>query len=162
MATQPKLATHIVAGNPLNVADQGAYDTIFLHVSKLAWEPLQAEKGSNLTAMPKGLMRAVMFGDPNRPGLSIFRMKYPPNYHVPPHFHWMAEHTTVLEGEFWMGLGDVVDESKMVKYSAGDYFTVSVGTSHYVVTRESSPVFELHVMGPWQMTYANPNNHPNK
>jgi len=162
VATQPKLAAHIAVGNPLNVADQGAYETIFLHVSKLTWEPLQAEKGSNLTAMPKGLMRAVMFGDPNKPGLSIFRMKYPPNYHVPPHFHWMAEHTTVLEGEFWMGLGDAVDESKMTKYSAGDYFTVSVGTSHYVVTRESSPVFELHVMGPWQMTYANPNDHPHK
>ena len=162
MATQAKQATHVVVGNPLNVADQGAYNTVFLHVSKLAWEPLQAEKGSNLTAMPKGLMRAVMFGDPNKPGLSIFRMKYPPNYHVPPHFHWMAEHTTVLEGEFWMGLGDVVDESKMIKYSAGDYFSVSVGTSHYVVTRESSPIFELHVMGPWQMTYANPNDHPHK
>jgi hypothetical protein len=54
------------------------------------------------------------------------------------------------------------DESKLIKWNAGDYFTVSVGTPHYVLTKDSSPVFELHVMGPWQMTYANPDDHPHK
>jgi quercetin dioxygenase-like cupin family protein len=87
-----------------------------------------------------------MFGDPNKPGFCIFRMKYPPNYHVPPHFHWMAEHTTVLEGEVCMGLGDVVDGSAMREYGPGDYF--SLGVSHYVMTKNASPIFELHVMGP--------------
>ena len=154
--------THPSASNPLNIADQGADASNFLKVSQMKWDPLQAERGTNLTAMPKGLMRSVMFGDPNKPGLSIFRMKYPSNYHVPPHYHWMAEHTTVIEGEFWMGLGDVVNESNLTKYSAGDYFTVGVGLAHYVVTRESSPIFELHVMGPWQMTYVNPTDHPQK
>jgi hypothetical protein len=87
-------------GSPLNVADQGAYENTFLHASQLNWEPVQGEKGATgLTAMPKGLLRAVLFGDPNLPGLCMFRMKYPPNYRVPPHFHWMAEHTSVLEGE---------------------------------------------------------------
>ena len=92
----------------------------------------------------------------------MFRMKYPPNYRVPPHFHWMAEHTSVLEGEAYFGLGDTFDELKLIKWNAGDYFTVSVGTPHYVLTKDSSPVFELHVMGPWQMTYANPDDHPHK
>jgi hypothetical protein len=50
----------------------------------------------------------------------------------------------------------------LIKWNAGDYFTVSVGTPHYVLTKDSSPVFELHVMGPWQMTYANPDDHPHK
>jgi quercetin dioxygenase-like cupin family protein len=162
LAEQIKKATHAMAGNPLNVADQGAYDSVFLKSPQIKWEPLQAESGTNLTAMPKGLMRATMFGDPNKPGFCIFRMKYPPNYHVPPHFHWMAEHTTVLEGEMWMGLGNVVDESAMTKYGPGDYFSVGVGVSHYVMTKDVSPIFELHVMGPWQMTYANPSDHPNK
>ena len=134
-----------------------------MHVSQLNWEPVQGEKGATgLTAMPKGLLRAVLFGDPNLPGLCLFRMKYPPNYRVPPHFHWMAEHTSVLEGEAYFGLGDTFDESKLIKWNAGDYFTVSVGTPHYVLTKDSSPVFELHVMGPWQMTYANPDDHPHK
>ena len=150
-------------GSPLNVADQGAYNNTFLHASHLNWEPVQGEKGATgLTAMPKGLLRAVLFGDPNLPGLCMFRMKYPPNYRVPPHFHWMAEHTSVLEGEAYFGLGDTFDESKLIKWNAGDYFTVSVGTPHYVLTKDSSPVFELHVMGPWQMTYANPDDHPHK
>jgi len=64
----------------------------------------------------------------------------------------MSEHTTVLEGEVYIGIGDAVDESKMVKYDAGDYFTVAVGTFHYVMTKDSSPTFELHVIGPWEMT----------
>ena len=66
-----------------------------------------------------------------------------------------------LEGEAFFGLGDTFDESKLMKWSAG-VFTVAVGTPHYVVTKDSSPVFELHVMGPWQMTYANPDDHPHK
>jgi hypothetical protein len=65
----------------------------------MKWEPLRPESGNNLTAMPKGLMRAVMFGDANKPVFCIFRMKYPPHCHAPPHFHWVAEHTTLLEGE---------------------------------------------------------------
>ncbi len=121
-------------GSPLNVADQGAYENTFLHASELNWEPVQGEKGATgLTAMPKGLLRAVLFGDPNLPGLCMFRMKYPPNYRVPPHFHWMAEHTSVLEGEAYFGLGDTFDESKLIKWNAGDYFTVSAG-------RASAPI----------------------
>jgi hypothetical protein len=30
LAEQIKKATHAMAGNPLNVADQGAYDSVFL------------------------------------------------------------------------------------------------------------------------------------
>jgi hypothetical protein len=74
----------------------------------------------------------------------------------------LLTHTSVLEGEAYFGLGDNFDESKLIKWNAGDYFTVSVGTPHYVLTKDSSPVFELHVMGPWQMTYANPDDHPHK
>jgi hypothetical protein len=42
----------------------------------------------------------------------------------------MAEHTSVLEGEAYFGLGDTFDESKLIKWNAGDYSTVSVGTPH--------------------------------
>jgi hypothetical protein len=73
-------------------------------------EPLRSESGTNLSAMPIGLMRPTCLAIPNEPGFCLFRMKYPPNYHVPPHIHWMAEHTTVLEGEAWIGLGDSAPE----------------------------------------------------
>jgi quercetin dioxygenase-like cupin family protein len=108
------MTTKAFVGNPLNVADQEAYDAIFIHSAAFKWEPVQREKGNSLTAMPNGLMRAVVYGDPNKPGLCMFRMKYPPRYHVPSHVHWMAEHTAVLEGEVWVGLGETVDESKMI------------------------------------------------
>jgi hypothetical protein len=81
------MAARAFLGSPLNVADQGAYENTFLHVPQLKWEPLEGEKGATgLTAMPKGLLRAVLFGDPNSPGLCMFRMKYPPHYRVPPMF----------------------------------------------------------------------------
>ena len=65
-------------GSPLNVADQGAYENTFLHASQLNWEPVQGEKGATgLTAMPKGLLRAVLFGDPNLPGLCMFPHEVP-------------------------------------------------------------------------------------
>jgi len=39
---------------------------------------------------------------------------------------------------------------------------VRAGTQAAAEEAASSPVFELHVMGPWQMTYANPDDHPHK
>jgi hypothetical protein len=125
------MAARTFLTNPLNVADQGADHNTFLHAAQLDWQPLEGEKGATgLTAMPTGLLRAVLFGDPNLPGLCLFRLKYPANFRVPPHFHWMAEHTSVLEGEAYVGVGETFDESKMVKWSAGDYFTFAVGTPH--------------------------------
>ena len=156
------MTMQVFEGNPLNVADQVAYESVFFHSRAFKWEPMKGEKGSGLTAMPKGLMRAVIYGDPNKPGLCMFRMRYPARYHVPSHVHWMAEHTAVLEGEVWVGLGEVVDESKMTKYSAGDFFSMAAGQPHYVLTKDSSPIFEFHVMGPWQMAYVDPNDHPHK
>ena len=117
------MSAHTFLGSPLNVADQGAYENTFLHTSQLNWEPVQGEKGATgLTAMPKGLLRAVLFGDPNLPGLCMFRMKYPPNYRVPPHFHGMAEHTSVLEGEAYFGLGDTFDEFEVDQMERGRLF----------------------------------------
>jgi hypothetical protein len=66
--------------------------------------------------------------------------------------HPLSRFYFVYSQEVYIGIGDAVDESKMIKYGAGDYFTVAVGTSHYVMTKDSSPTFELHVIGPWEMT----------
>ena len=65
-----------------------------------------------------------------------------------------------LEGEAFFWPGRHLRRIEVDEMERGRLFTVAVGTPHYVVTKDSSPVFELHVMGPWQMTYANPDDHP--
>ena len=38
------------------------------------------------------------------------RLRVPDGWKVPPHFHPAEEHVTVLQGAFWMGMGDNFDE----------------------------------------------------
>ena len=161
MKLDMKLAK-VVFENPLNVCDPAAHKPNLLHASEMDWKPLQGEKGASITAMPHGLMRVLLVGDPNLPGLSIFRLKYPAHYRVPPHVHWMAEHSSVLEGSVYIGFGDKFDENNLVKFTAGDFFSVPVGMPHYVLTKEESPIFEFHVIGPWQIDYCNPDEHPHE
>jgi hypothetical protein len=45
--------------------------------------------------LPKGAQVAILVGDPTKPGeVVVQRLKFPPNYHVPPHTHPYAEFCT--------------------------------------------------------------------
>jgi hypothetical protein len=57
---------------------------------------------------------AVVQGDPSAPGV-IFtvRLRLPNGYVLPPHFHPIDEHATVISGTFLVGLGDVFSEQAL-------------------------------------------------
>ena len=64
----------------------------------LTWKPS--------TALPKGAEFAVLAGDPDKPGLLVMRIKFPPNYKVPSHMHDNDEIGTALlqsPGRVWLG-----------------------------------------------------------
>jgi len=110
-------------------------------------------------SIPKGAKIAILEGDPTKPGPFTFRVKFPANYKVPPHFHPGLEHVTVLSGSLNMGLGDVFDESKATKLPVGGFSVMEVGTRHFAFTKEET-VIQLHSIGPWGITYVNPADDP--
>ena len=102
-----------------------------------------------------GAQIAVLSGDPTKPGPYTIRLKVPANTTFGPHFHGDAENVTVISGSLWVGLGDRVDQSKLMQLPAGSFATIPAGVHHYAVTREDT-VVQLHGNGPFTMTAVGP------
>jgi quercetin dioxygenase-like cupin family protein len=110
-------------------------------------------------SLPKGAKVAVIHGDPNAPGIFAMRISIPAGYKVPPHMHPADEHVTVISGEFYMGLGDTWDESKGHALPAGSVSIMPKGTRHFAYGKVET-VIQVHAMGPWGITYVNPQDDP--
>jgi quercetin dioxygenase-like cupin family protein len=110
-------------------------------------------------SMPKGSKMAVLQGDPVAPGLFTIRVRVPAGYRVAPHFHPADEHLTVISGELIMALGDRFDESKEHTLPPGAFSIMPKGVHHYAWTRKESE-YQIHGVGPWGITYVNPEDDP--
>ncbi len=134
--------------------DSETHNLILVHdFSEIKWVETSGQKGEEITSMPKGLKHAIILGDPNKEGLCIMRVYYPPHFRGPPHFHPMAEHITVLQGNLYVGLGDVVDESKVEKFTEEAFISMPARKSHFSLTKDDPCIVESHVLGPWRIQY---------
>jgi anti-sigma factor ChrR (cupin superfamily) len=76
---------------------------IMLDPSELAWK--------DLPSLP-GVKIAVIEGPLDKPVPIMFRLKFPPNFKVMPHWHPGIEHITIISGMLHMGLGSAFDAAK--------------------------------------------------
>src|SRR6266699_3611156 len=81
---------------------QHADEHIMLDPSQLTW--------SDLPSLP-GVKIAVIEGPLNQAVPIMFRLKFPANFKVPPHWHPGIEHVTIISGTLHMGIGSVFDRS---------------------------------------------------
>ena len=109
--------------------------------------------------LPKGSKMAVIHGDPSAPGIFAMRALLPAGYKVPPHFHPADENVTVISGELYVGLGDKWDEAKGHAMPVGAIATMPIGVKHFAWTKVET-VIQIHAMGPWGITYVNPQDDP--
>lgn len=110
--------------------------------------------------LPKGAKSALLVGDPNKPGVFIVRLKFPPNYQIPAHTHPFTEVITVLKGKLGNGMGQKFDSSKGEILNVTDSFVLPDGHAHYVWTTNEEAVVELIATGPWNINYINPSDDP--
>ena len=137
------------------VAVPGAYAQhgtghVVLQPSQMTW--------ADLPALP-GVKIAVIEGPLTEAGPIMFRLKFPPNYKVPPHRHPGIEHITIISGTLNIGMGDTFDASKTHALTPGSVAIMPPGTSHYVWTSEET-IGQVHSTGPWSVTYVNPTDDP--
>lgn len=109
--------------------------------------------------MPKGAKMAVIHGDPSAPGIFAIRAMMPAGYKVPPHFHPADENVTIISGELYVGMGDTWDETKGHALPVGAVAVMPVGMKHFAWTKVET-VIQIHAMGPWGITYVNPQDDP--
>ncbi|TBR18795.1 MAG: DUF4437 domain-containing protein [Chitinophagaceae bacterium] len=110
-------------------------------------------------SLPLGAKAAVIEGDPKADGLFTMRIKLPANYSIMPHSHSADEHITVIEGSFFMGVGEKFNKQSAKEIQVGGFAVMSAGTKHYAFTNQES-IVQLHGLGPWTITYVNPADDP--
>jgi quercetin dioxygenase-like cupin family protein len=126
------------------------------HGDGLDWQPAPS-------LFPAGAMMAVLQGDPSVAG-AVFtvRLQFPNGYILPAHFHPTDENVTVIDGTFFVGLGDVFSEQALLPaLRRGDFITAPANANHFAMARGLT-VVQVHAIGPFQLTYVNPADDPTR
>ena len=121
--------------------------------------PQEIKWGPAPAVLPPGAEAAVLFGDPSEDGSFVLRLKLPASYSVAPHTHPVDEVITVISGTFRLGMGETADRRKAQTLPAGSFFALPPGMAHYVFIDEET-VLQISTVGPWGLTYINPEDDP--
>ena len=120
----------------------------------MTWGPAPA-------GLPADGQAALLEGDPGKAGYFAVRLKAPKGYKIMPHWHHGFERITVIEGTFSLGMGDKFDESGLKDYKPGSYISMPKGMRHFARFRNGG-IVQLATIGPWGITYVNPDDDPRK
>ena len=122
----------------------------------------QVKWGPGPPSLPPGAQMAVMDGDPSQKGVPfVIRAKMPDGYRVPPHWHPTDENLLILSGTLIVGTGDKIDPASAHNLSAGAYTKMPARMHHYAMAKGET-IFQLHGVGPFEVTYINPSDDPRK
>ncbi|HET9401477.1 MAG TPA: cupin domain-containing protein, partial [Candidatus Acidoferrales bacterium] len=106
-----------------------------------------------------GAQMAVVSGDPSKPGPFVIRLKAPAGTVIPPHFHPTTENVTILDGTFSVGMGDKIENAKMMKMESGAFASMPALKHHYAKAMTDTLV-QVHGSGPFAITFVNPADDP--
>ena len=110
-------------------------------------------------ALPKGAQFATILGDPTKAEMVVQRVKFPPNYQIPPHTHPFVEIATVISGTYGTGEGEKL-EKKGELLKAGSLFTHPAKHPHYAWTGNEEAIVQVQFVGPGGIDYINPADDP--
>jgi quercetin dioxygenase-like cupin family protein len=134
---------------------QGSSAHVILSANDVKWGP-------GPPSLPPGAQLAVVEGDPSKAGGTYtLRAKLPDGYRVPPHWHPVTENVTVLEGTFYIGMGDKFDQSAGRELTAGSFASMPKGVRHFAWAKGET-VIQVHGVGPFDINYVNPTDDPRK
>jgi hypothetical protein len=142
------VATASSVGRDANAGDEDRARPVVLTPDEIPW-----------TSRGQGVRVAVLQGDPARPGPFTLRLEYPAGYRKGPHTHPHDAYVTVLEGTYFRGYGNTVQESEAHRLTPGTFSLNPAGVSHYEWTTEPA-VLQVHAVGPWATTYVNADGSP--
>lgn len=138
-----------------------AVSVFAVHADHISLKPSEIVWGAAPDVLPPGAQAVILEGDPKKPGFFALRLKLPAGYRIAPHYHPKHERVTVLEGSFQLGVGDTFDEGALVDYPAGSYSSMKEGMRHFAMSKNGC-VLQLATLGPWGLTYVNPQDDPRR
>lgn len=126
---------------------------IVLSLGAAAWAaaagPTVVMNGTEKWGKPQmGMQEAVLYGNPDKAGFFVVRLKAGPNWSFPVHYHPTQENVTVISGTFYAGIGDKFDKSKATAFPAGSFVSLPANLKHYAFTKSTGVVLQIDGMGP--------------
>ena len=94
-------------------------------------------------AFPKGVQIATLVGDPAKAGeVVVLRIKFPPNFQMPPHTHPYSEVVTIISGDIGTSHGEKF-EKKGDLLKPGSLWVYPAKHAHYAWTGSEEGVSAL-------------------
>jgi len=103
---------------------------------------------------PNGADQAVVYGDPNKPGLYIVLNRWHAGHMSRPHFHPNDRFIYVISGTWWVGTGPKYDPATTTPMPAGSFVTHFGKEIHWDGAKDGDCVLEIVGMGPATSTNA--------
>jgi quercetin dioxygenase-like cupin family protein len=100
--------------------------------------------------------RAVLFGDPDKPGPYVMRIKWLPGNFSRPHFHNSDRFFVVISGTWWVGTSNKFDPENTVPMPAGAYVLHKGGQVHYDGAKGEEAIIQVVGFGPVTTSPAGP------
>jgi uncharacterized RmlC-like cupin family protein len=94
-----------------------------------------------------GRQRAHLLGDSSKGGDWIDRVKIPGGSRVLAHTHPDDEIVTVIEGTWYLGIGERFDETKLKPFPAGSFILIPANVPHFLATREGPVIVQASGRG---------------
>ena len=121
-----------------------------------------AVKWTENPGFPKGVHIATLVGDPTKAGETVVqRIKFPPNFTMPPHTHPFAEVVTVISGNIGTNSGEK-PEKKGDLLKPGSMWVYPAKHAHYAWTGDAEAILQVQYTGPGGIEYINPADDPRK
>ena len=103
-----------------------------------------------------GVERATIDGDPNKPGLYVIRVKFPPGTMSLNHYHPEDRHVVVLKGVWYTGTGDEFLPDKTIPLKPGSYMKHPAGVHHFDGAKDEEVILQIVGIGPTGTTRLRP------
>jgi len=113
-------------------------------------------------AFPKDVQIATLVGDPTKAGdVVVLRIKFPPNFQMPPHTHPYSEVVTLISGPVGTSHGEKFEKNgEMLK--PGSMWVYPAKHAHYAWTGDEQAILQVQFIGPGGIDYINPADDPRK
>jgi quercetin dioxygenase-like cupin family protein len=127
---------------PAGLADIDRSAVDFTVPENIKW--VRNEAGTNETA--------VLFGDPQKEGPYVMRIRWLPGNMSRPHFHNTDRFFVVISGTWWVGTGDTFDPASTVPVPPGSYVIHRANKIHYDGAKDEEVVVLITGEGPGTAT----------
>jgi quercetin dioxygenase-like cupin family protein len=117
-------------------------------------------KWTPFAAFPPEARLAILVGDPTKRGSYTIRVKLPGGIKLMPHKHPEDRVYTVISGVFYIGLGEIFDESKLMAFAPGSLVILPGGQPHFHWAKSGEYVTQVTAIGPLGLGYIDPANDP--